>query len=117
MLEYLSQARSTRKQGGFILYERSDAHRCFAIYFFNPCLRVLLAWDKYLAPRDPQPHFPLRSTTGSDIVSAGSSNPAAKLHHGPRGLTTHHILDPNQRGKTPYIQFRVFRVEKQIVPW
>ena len=47
ILSYLSQARSTRKQGGSILYERSDAHRCFAIYFFNPCLRVLVAWDKY----------------------------------------------------------------------
>jgi len=45
---YLSQARSTRKQGGSVLYERLDAHRCFAIYFFNPCLRVLVAWDKYL---------------------------------------------------------------------
>jgi len=44
---YLSQARSSRKQGGSILYERSDAHGCFAIYFFNPCLRVLAAWDKY----------------------------------------------------------------------
>ena len=32
---------------GIYLYERSDPHGCFAIYFFNPCLRVLLAWDKY----------------------------------------------------------------------
>ena len=35
------------KMGGDHLYGRSDAHRCFVIYFFNPCFRVLMAWDKY----------------------------------------------------------------------
>jgi len=35
------------KIGGDHLYGRSDTHRCFAIYFFNPCFRVLMAWDKY----------------------------------------------------------------------
>ena len=35
------------KMGGDHLYGRSDTHRCFNIYFFNPCFRVLMAWDKY----------------------------------------------------------------------
>ena len=35
------------KMGGDHLYGRSDTHRCFPIYFFNPCFRVLMAWDKY----------------------------------------------------------------------
>ena len=29
------------------LYGGTDTHGCFAIYFFNPCFRVLMAWDKY----------------------------------------------------------------------
>jgi len=29
------------------LYGGTDMHGCFAIYFFNPCFRVLMAWDKY----------------------------------------------------------------------
>jgi len=44
---YSSQARSTRKQGGSILYERSDNCRGFIIQKSNPCFRVLLAWDEY----------------------------------------------------------------------
>jgi len=28
-------------------YGGTDTHGCFAIYFFNPCFRVLMAWDKY----------------------------------------------------------------------
>ena len=31
------------------LYGGTDTHGCFAIYFFNPCFRVLMAWDKYIA--------------------------------------------------------------------
>ena len=27
----------------------TDTHGCFAIYFFNPCFRALMAWDKYQA--------------------------------------------------------------------
>jgi len=46
---YLSQERSARKLGHSILYECSDVHRCFAIYIFNLCLWVLVAWDKYVA--------------------------------------------------------------------
>ena len=34
------------KMGGDHLYGRSDTHRCFNIYFFNPCFRVLIAWHK-----------------------------------------------------------------------
>src|SRR5437868_6906689 len=39
---YLSLAISTRKQGGIILYELSDTHRCFAVYlsFSDPYFRV-----------------------------------------------------------------------------
>ena len=29
------------------LYGRTDMHGCFAIYFLNPCFRVLMACDKY----------------------------------------------------------------------
>ena len=36
------------KQQEYILYWRSDTYRCFAIYFFNPCFRVLMAWDKHI---------------------------------------------------------------------
>jgi len=46
---YLSQGRSAHKLGESILYECSDVHRCFAIYIFNLCLWVLVAWDKYVA--------------------------------------------------------------------
>jgi len=28
------------------LYVRSDNRRGFTIYFFNPCFRILLAWDE-----------------------------------------------------------------------
>ena len=45
--EYSSQARSTRKQGGLILFERSDNCRGFIIQKSNPCFRVLVAWDEY----------------------------------------------------------------------
>ena len=34
------------KMGGDHLYGRSDTHRCFVIYFFNPRFRVLMTWDK-----------------------------------------------------------------------
>ena len=34
------------KMGEDILYWRSDTHRAFTIYFFNPCFRILVAWDK-----------------------------------------------------------------------
>jgi len=44
---YSSPSRSTRKQGGYILYGRSDTHRHFAIYVFNPCFRVLHEGDEY----------------------------------------------------------------------
>jgi len=43
---YSSPSRSTRKQGGYILYGRSDTHRHFAIYVFNPCFRVLHEGDE-----------------------------------------------------------------------
>ena len=29
------------------LHGRSDNRRGFAIYIFNPCFRVMLAWDQY----------------------------------------------------------------------
>jgi len=32
--------------GGHILSGRSDAHRYFTVYLFDPCFRVLLAWDE-----------------------------------------------------------------------
>ena len=31
-------------------YGRSDKGRGFAIYIFNPCLRIFLAWDEYHPP-------------------------------------------------------------------
>jgi len=34
------------KMKGDHLYGGTDTHGCFAIYFFNPCFRVLMAWDK-----------------------------------------------------------------------
>ena len=36
------------KMKGDHLYGGTDTHGCFAIYFFNPCFRVLMAWDKYV---------------------------------------------------------------------
>jgi len=38
------------KMEGDHSYGGTDTHGCFAIYFFNPCFRVLMAWDKYLEP-------------------------------------------------------------------
>ena len=29
------------------LYGRSDNRRGFTIYIFNPCFRIILAWDEY----------------------------------------------------------------------
>ena len=45
---YLSQARSTREwRGTGIFFIAAQVNTdFFAIYFFNPCFRVLLAWDK-----------------------------------------------------------------------
>jgi len=71
--EYLSQARSTRKQGGPILYERSDAHRCFATYLFNPCLRVLVAWDKY--------HRESETFTGATPIAMNNEQRTTKSLH------------------------------------
>jgi len=34
------------KMGG-IISMGANTHRCFAIYFFNPCFRILIAWNKY----------------------------------------------------------------------
>ena len=56
ILEYLGRVIETGeghkypKMKGDHLYGRTDMHGCIAIpvYFFNPCFRVLMAWDKYL---------------------------------------------------------------------
>ena len=29
-------------------YGRSDNRRGFTIYIFNPCFRIILAWDEYV---------------------------------------------------------------------
>jgi len=34
------------KMEGDHLYGGTDMHRCFAMYLFNPCCRVHMAWDK-----------------------------------------------------------------------
>jgi len=36
------------KMKGDHLYGGTGTHGCFAIYFFNPCFRVLMAWGKYI---------------------------------------------------------------------
>jgi len=41
-LPVLFQAKGSRKRGGGTLYPPSDKHGIFAIYFLNPCFRVLL---------------------------------------------------------------------------
>jgi len=47
------------KMKGDHLYGGTDTHGCFAIYFFNPCFRVLMAWDKYRTPWPNKPReFP-----------------------------------------------------------
>ena len=35
------------KTGEVYLYKCSDTHRHFAIYFYNPCFRVLITGDEY----------------------------------------------------------------------
>jgi len=39
------------KMEGDHLHGCTDRHGCFAIYFFNPCFRVLIVWDKDIVPR------------------------------------------------------------------
>jgi len=46
-LEVLVPGHKYPKMKGNHLYGGTDTHGCFAIYFFNPCFRVLMAWDKY----------------------------------------------------------------------
>ena len=54
------------KMEGDHSYGGTDTHGCFAIYFFNPCFRVLMAWDKY--------------HTGAGTLYSSDHNIHPKLH-------------------------------------